>query len=119
MVVLVDWNEKIVFDKEVVVNSVNHSFFKEFDEVFDFKWVVLPEEGERVKRVKFEIKPQNKAFDYSKNLILKNKSNNIFKLKVDTSKLPDYWRGDLLIKADNMVKRVELVFEKNMSTFRI
>jgi hypothetical protein len=116
MVVLVDWTELIVFDKKKLVNSIKHTFYKELNEILDFKWIVIPE-GERSRKVSFSIKPETRAFKYKKNIILKKNQNNVFRLKVDTKELPDNWNGELQINSEGVVRKIELTFEKTISSF--
>lgn len=116
MVVLLDWNERVFFNKDVVIKKINHSFFRDFGEVYDLKWVVLPDSFWS-KRVSFSVVPKCRAFKYDNTLFLKKGVNNTFNLKVNTEFLPDYWRGDLIIKSGGVAERVELVFEKTASNF--
>ncbi|MBN1923657.1 MAG: hypothetical protein JW791_02765 [Nanoarchaeota archaeon] len=115
MVVLIDWNEHVVFNTKKIVDEIRHTLFKGIDKTIDFKWFLMPE-GEKSKRVKFEVKPKNEAIRFPKKLMLDKGKDSVFRLKVDADKLPDNWVGELWIESEGITRKVPLEFEKTTTT---
>lgn len=110
MVVLLDWDKKKVFGEEKVVKGVKHTLFKDVDEVVEFKWFVKKEECDESSVVFFRIKPVCNAFEFDEKMDLSNEE--VFHLKLDTSGLPDCWKGELLVENEGVVFKIGLEFEK-------
>lgn len=110
MVLLLDWTEKVVFEKNKQVNSVKHAILKGDEESFVLKWALLPEDEE--KKARFFITPKQKGISFPNNVILKNKDLPEFRMCIVSKLIPDKWTGELNIESSGIVKKIPLEFEK-------
>lgn len=110
MVVAADYNDKTIFNKITVLNSLSHTIIDKDYEIINLKLFLLPEFKER--KVSLSISPATKAISLPKKLYLNNDPVTL-SIKIDGRLMPAKWLGELNLASDIFSKKIPLYFEKS------
>lgn len=110
MVCLLDWNDKAVFNKKTIINSIAHSLSEGDEENVALKWFVLNDENE--KKASFYLTPKHKAVSFTNQVFFKSGNEGLFEMTVKRELLPNKWLGELNVESGGVVKKIPVTFEK-------